>query len=119
MKQRLMMFLVLTLVMGAVHAAEITICINGRDLDGNICNTGSNPALLNQQLKATAHDALEIILHSTRMVTGIDGAGYSHFVGAYTGDKFTNVRNTIFSCTVSPNAQEFNCLSWNPIWQAR
>ena len=115
MKQRLIVFLVLAILAGAVHSAELTICINGRDLKGNICNSRTNPTLRNQQLKATGLDALEIILHSTRMATGIDASGRSHFVGAYTGTKFINVRDTIFSCTVSPSAREFNCLSWNPM----
>ena len=115
MKQRLIVFLVLAIVAGAGYSAEFTICINGRDLKGNICNSGTNPTLRNQQLKATGLDALAISLHSTRIATGIDASGRSHFVGAYTGTKFINVRDTIFSCTVSPGAQEFNCLSWNPM----
>ena len=115
MKQRFIVFLVLVILAGAAHSAEFTICINGIDLKGNVCNSGTNPTLRNQQLKASGFDALEIILHSTRMVTGVDASGRSHFVGAYTGDKFIKVRDTIFSCTVSPDAQEFNCVSWNPI----
>jgi hypothetical protein len=52
------------------------------------------------------YDAMEIIVHSERMVSGIDGAGRSHFVGSYRGNRLTKLRGKTFSCHVSLDARQ-------------
>jgi hypothetical protein len=76
---------VLLLVTGVAHAGDFELCINGVNLQGRPCaGFGSTPGgMRHQQIVAVGYDAMEIILNSERMTSGIDGAGRSHFVGPY------------------------------------
>ena len=107
---------VLLLVTGAAHAGDFELCINGVNLQGRPCaGLGSGTGgLRNQQIVAVGYDAMEIILHSERMTSGIDGAGRSHFVGPYRGNRFMKLRGKTFSCHASLDARQFRCVSWLP-----
>lgn len=107
---------VLLLVAGTAHAGDFELCINGVNLQGRPCaGFGSTlGGMRHQQIVAVGYDAMEIILHSERMASGIDGAGRSHFVGPYRGNRLTKLRGKTFSCNVSLDARQFRCVSWLP-----
>ena len=92
--------IVLLLVTGAAHAGDFELCINGVNLQGRACTGlgGGTGGMRNQQIVAVGYDAMEIIQHSERMTSGIDGAGRSHFVGPYRGNRFMKLRGQTFSC---------------------
>ena len=110
------LLVVLLLVMGVAHAGDFELCINGVNLQGRPCaGLGSGTGgMRHQQIVAVGYDAMEIILHSERMANGIDGAGRSHFVGPYRGNRFAKLRGRNFSCHVSADARQFRCVSWLP-----
>ena len=110
------LMIVLLLVTGAAHAGDFELCINGVNLQGRACTGlgGGTGGLRNQQIVAVGYDAMEIIQHSERMTSGIDGAGRSHFVGPYRGNRFMKLRGQTFSCHVSLDARQFRCVSWLP-----
>ena len=108
--------IVLLLVTGAAHAGDFELCINGVNLQGRAGTGlgGGTGCMRNQQIVAVGYDAMEIIQHSERMTSGIDGAGRSHFVGPYRGSRFMKLRGKTFSCHVSLDARQFRCVSWLP-----
>ena len=110
------LMIVLLLVTGAAHAGDFELCINGVNLQGRACTGlgGVTGGMRNQQIVAVGYDAMEIIQHSERMTSGIDGAGRSHFVGPYRGNRFMKLRGKTFSCHVSLDARQFRCVSWLP-----
>ena len=110
------LMIVLLLVTGAAHAGDFELCINGVNLQGRACTGlgGGTGVMRNQQIVAVGYDAMEIIQHSERMTSGIDGAGRSHFVGPYRGNRFMKLRGKTFSCHVSLDARQFRCVSWLP-----
>ena len=110
------LLIVLLLVTGAAHAGDFELCINGVNLQGRPCaRFGSGTGgMRHQQIVAVGYDAMEIIQHSERMASGIDGAGRSHFVGSYRGNRLTKLRGKTFSCHVSLDARQFRCVSWLP-----
>ena len=110
------LMIVLLLVTGAAHAGDFELCINGVNLQGRACTGlgGGTSGMRNQQIVAVGYDAMEIIQHSERMTSGIDGAGRSHFVGPYRGNRFMKLRGQTFSCHVSLDARQFRCVSWLP-----
>jgi hypothetical protein len=100
--------IVLLLITGASHAGDFEVGINGVNLQGRPCaglGSGSG-GIRHQQIVAVGYDAMEIIVHSERMVSGIDGAGRSHFVGSYRGNRLTKLRGKTFSCHVSLDARQ-------------
>jgi hypothetical protein len=102
------------LVLGLVipfdaNAGSVQICINGTNLQGQSCGNSNNAP---NKIKATGYDALEIITHSNEITSGVSNNGWAYFVVSYTGSKFNNIRNRIFSCKVSPEASNFECFSW-------
>ncbi len=113
------------LASSSTFAAEFTICINGYDLQGRPCG-GQEAGFVKQngfgsmnnyrptQIVAQGTDAMEIIVNSTRIVTGVDASGSAHFIGPYKGDRFPKIRDEFFSCTVSKEATTFKCVSWMP-----
>ncbi|MDP7653329.1 MAG: hypothetical protein QF757_01435 [Candidatus Marinimicrobia bacterium] len=111
--KKFVMMLLLMLPMVA-NAGGFSICVNGVDMstgkrcDGNgIGNSGP------MQFYPKGREALEVILNSRPyMASGVDQSGWSHYVGVYNGNQFPRIRNLVFNCKVSPNAQQFECVSW-------
>ena len=110
------LLIILLLMTGVAHAGDFEICINGVNLQGRPCSGlgNSTAGMRHQQIVAIGHDAMENILHSERMASGIDGAGRSHFVGPYRGNRFAQLRGKNFSCHVSADARQFRCVNWLP-----
>ena len=66
----------------------------------------------NNRIRANGLDALEIIVNGSEVTSGVSDNGWSYFVVRYQGSRFSNLRNRIFSCKVSPEASNFECYSW-------
>ena len=104
--------LVLGLVMPFdAKAGNLQICVNGVNLQGQACNIGNNHNT-NNRIRANGLDALEIIVNGSEVTSGVSDNGWSYFVVRYQGNRFSNLRNRIFSCKVSPEASNFECYSW-------
>ena len=104
--------LVLGLVMPFdAKAGNMQICINGTNLQGQACSIGNNHNA-NNRITAKGYDALEIITHGNEITSGVSNNGWAYFVVRYQGSRFANIRNRVFSCKVSPEAENFSCYSW-------
>ena len=67
-----------------------------------------------QQVKATGRDAVNIILNSDMLTSGMTNDGWSRYTVRYTGNQYTSLKGVIFNCKSSPNAREFECVNWLP-----
>ena len=67
-----------------------------------------------QQVKATGRDAVNIILNSDMLASGMTADGWSRYTVRYTGNQYTSLKGVIFNCKSSPNAREFECVNWLP-----
>ena len=67
-----------------------------------------------QQVKATGRDAVNIILNSDMLTSGMTNDGWSRYTVRYTGTDYTSLQGVIFNCKASPNAREFECVNWLP-----
>ena len=67
-----------------------------------------------QQVKATGRDAVNIILNSDMLTSGMTDDGWSRYTVRYTGNQYTSLQGVVFNCKVSPNAREFECVNWLP-----
>ena len=67
-----------------------------------------------QQVKATGRDAVNIILNSDMLTSGMTDDGWSRYTVRYTGNQYTSLQGVIFNCKSSPNAREFECVNWLP-----
>ena len=120
---RLYVYIVgIVLVLGLVmpfdaQANGLNICINGVSLSGQSCgNTQRQPA---RNIKAynidgavAQHILLNLRWHNASSTNGISANGSMHSVGRYKGAQYPEIQDRIFSCTVTPNGQNFNCKSW-------
>jgi hypothetical protein len=60
-----------------------------------------------QQVKATGRDAVNIILNSDMLTSGMTDDGWSRYTVRYTGNQYTSLKGVIFNCKSSPNAREY------------
>ena len=67
-----------------------------------------------QQVKATGRDAVNIILNSDMLTSGMTDDGWSRYTVRYTGNQYTSLKGVVFNCKSSPNAREFECVNWLP-----
>ena len=67
-----------------------------------------------QQVKATGRDAVNIILNSDMLTSGMTNDGWSRYTVRYTGNQYTSLKGVVFNCKVAPNAREFECVNWLP-----
>ena len=67
-----------------------------------------------QQVKATGRDAVNIILNSDVLASGMTADGWTRYTVRYTGSQYTSLQGVIFNCKSSPNAREFECVNWLP-----
>jgi len=67
-----------------------------------------------QQVKATGRDAVNIILNSDVLASGMTADGATRYTVRYTGSQYTNLQGVVFNCKVSPNGREFECVNWLP-----
>ena len=67
-----------------------------------------------QQVKATGRDAVNIILNSDMLASGMTTDGWTRYTVRYTGDQYSSLRGVVFNCKASPNAREFECVNWLP-----
>ena len=67
-----------------------------------------------QQVKATGRDAVNIILNSDVLASGMTTDGWTRYTVRYTGNQYTSLQGVIFNCKSSPNAREFECVNWLP-----
>ena len=97
---------VLSLTSTTASAGKVTFCI------GNQCNNNNQSQQQSQRLTAKGHEALEVITRGNEISTGIGANGWSYFVVNYQGKKYPRAVGRIFSCKVSPDAVNFECVSW-------
>ena len=67
-----------------------------------------------QQVKATGRDAVNIILNSDMLTSGMTDDGWSRYTVRYTGNQYTSLQGVVFNCKVNPNGREFKCVNWLP-----
>ena len=67
-----------------------------------------------QQVKATGRDAVNIILNSDMLASGMTTDGWTRYTVRYTGDQYSSLRGVVFNCKVNPNGREFECVNWLP-----
>ena len=67
-----------------------------------------------QQVKATGRDAVNIILNSDMLASGMTADGWTRYTVRYTGDQYSSLRGVVFNCKVNPNGREFECVNWLP-----
>ena len=67
-----------------------------------------------QQVKATGRDAVNIILNSDVLASGLTADGWTRYTVRYTGDQYSSLRGVVFNCKVDPNGREFECVNWLP-----
>mgnify|MGYP001261202895 CR=1 FL=1 len=104
---------VMMLVPSIANAGKFEVCINGIDIStGKLCV--NRPVMIPQQITATSHDAIHIIMNGQILSSGFDMNGNALFVVHYTAPiaKYVLARNQVFNCTVSSGATEFLCKSW-------
>ena len=106
--------LAMSLTAGCANAGGFSFCVNGVDMStGNRCDGNGIGNSGPMQFYPKGREALEVILNSRPyMASGVDQSGWSHYVGVYNGNQFPRIRNLVFNCKVSPNAQQFECVSW-------
>ena len=67
-----------------------------------------------QQVKATGRDAVNIILNSDMLASGMTTDGWTRYTVRYTGDQYSSLRGVVFNCKVNPDGREFECVNWLP-----
>ena len=67
-----------------------------------------------QQVKATGRDAVNIILNSDVLASGMTADGWTRYTVRYTGDQYSSLQGVVFNCKVSPNGRQFECVNWLP-----
>ncbi len=67
-----------------------------------------------QQVKATGRDAVNIILNSEMLASGLMSDGWTRYTVRYTGTDYTSLQGVVFNCKVNPNGREFECVNWLP-----
>ena len=67
-----------------------------------------------QQVKATGRDAVNILMNSDMMASGVTTDGWSRYTVRYTGNEYTSLQGVVFNCKVAPNGREFECVNWLP-----
>ena len=67
-----------------------------------------------QQVKATGRDAVNIILNSDVLASGLTTDGWTRYTVRYTGSDYTNLQGVVFNCKASPNGRQFECVNWLP-----
>ena len=67
-----------------------------------------------QQVKATGRDAVNIILNSEMLASGLMSDGWTRYTVRYTGDQYSSLQGVVFNCKVSPDGREFECVNWLP-----
>lgn len=97
---------VLSLTSTTASAGKVTFCI------GDQCNNNKQSQQQSQRLTAKGYEALEVITRGNEISTGIGANGWSYFVVNYQGKKYPRAVGRIFSCKVSPDAVNFECVSW-------
>ena len=90
------------------------ICINGINLQGQSCR-GDTWGNWNKprQITARGRDAMELIRNGKILASNIDSEGQYRLIVAYQG-QYRPAQGKTFSCTVSPDARQFECRSWTP-----
>ena len=67
-----------------------------------------------QQVKATGRDAVNILMNSDMMASGVTTDGWSRYTVRYTGNEYTSLQGVVFNCKVAPNGRQFECVNWLP-----
>ena len=67
-----------------------------------------------QQVKATGRDAMNIILNSDMLASGMTAEGWTRYTVRYTGSQYTSLQGVVFNCKVAPNGRQFECVNWLP-----
>jgi|TARA_B100001964_G_scaffold185332_1_gene205510 hypothetical protein len=67
-----------------------------------------------QQVKATGRDAVNIILNSDMLASGMTADGWTRYTVRYTGTDYTRLQGVVFNCKAAPNGREFECVNWLP-----
>ena len=67
-----------------------------------------------QQVKATGRDAVNIILNSEMLASGMMADGWTRYTVRYTGTDYTSLQGVVFNCKASPNGRQFECVNWLP-----
>ena len=67
-----------------------------------------------QQVKATGRDAVNIILNSEMLASGMTTDGWTRYTVRYTGSQYTSLQGVVFNCKVAPNGRQFECVNWLP-----
>jgi len=67
-----------------------------------------------QQVKATGRDAVNILMNSDMLASGVTTDGWSRYTVRYTGNQYTSLKGVVFNCKVSPNGRNFECVNWLP-----
>ncbi len=90
------------------------ICINGINLQGQSCQ-GDSWGTWNKprQITARGRDAIELIRNGKILASDIDASGQYRLIVTYHG-QYRPAQGKTFSCTVSPDARQFECRSWTP-----
>ena len=90
------------------------ICINGINLQGQPCQ-GDSWGTWNKprQITARGRDAIELIRNGKILASDIDASGQYRLIVTYHG-QYRPAQGKTFSCTVSPDARQFECRSWTP-----
>lgn len=115
--KKLVMMLTLLLATNMAVAGEWEVCINGTNLQGQPCqgdtwNNWNKP----RQIMAHGHEAIELIRNGNILASDIDTSGQYRLIVTYQG-QYRPAQGKTFSCTVSPDARQFECRSWTPIYQ--
>ena len=67
-----------------------------------------------QQVKATGRDAVNILMNSDMMASGVTTDGWSRYTVRYTGNDYSSLKGVVFNCKVAPNGRQFECVNWLP-----
>ena len=67
-----------------------------------------------QQVKATGRDAVNILMNSDMMASGVTTDGWSRYTVRYTGNQYSSLKGVVFNCKVAPNGRQFECVNWLP-----
>ena len=67
-----------------------------------------------QQVKATGRDAVNILMNSDMLASGVTADGWSRYTVRYTGNQYTSLNGVVFNCKVAPNGRQFECVNWLP-----
>jgi hypothetical protein len=106
------------------HAGNFNLCVNGQSIyGGGTCGTTANAQPTqptqpnNQQYVLRGNQALHVLTrldwyHGRGPTQSVDTNGTYFVVGRYVGNRFSVIRNRVFTCKVAVNAQQFQCNSW-------